>query len=110
MKPVRAGRLRFAVSIQSSTDTRNTLGEPVEVWATISSGDVQADIEPISAREYQSVQQIAAETTHRVTIRYLAGITAKHRVLYGSRVFDIMGVRNLEERGRVTELLCRERD
>lgn len=109
MRPVRAGRLRFAVLIQSSTDSTNSLGEPVESWATVSGGSVQADIEPISGREYQAVQQIAAETTHKVTIRYLSGITPKYRVLYGSRVFDILAVRDLEERGRVTELLCRER-
>ena len=82
----------------------------MESWGTITNGDVYADIESISAREYQAVQQIAPETTHKVTFRYLAGITAKHRVLYGSRVFDIMGVWNLEERGRVTKLLCRERE
>ena len=109
MRPVRAGRLRFAVTIEVSTDTTNTVGEPVESWATMSGGSVQADIEPISGREFQAVQQIASETTHKVTIRHLSGITPKHRVAYGSRYFDILAVRNLEERGRVTELLCRER-
>ena len=109
MKPIRAGRLRFAVTIQVTTDSTNSLGEPVESWATMTGGSVQADIEPISGREFQAVQMIAAETTHKVTIRYLSGVTPKHRVLYGSRVFDILAVRDVEERGRVMELLCRER-
>lgn len=109
MKPHSIGRRRFRISIQSSTDSTNSVGEPVESFSTVSNGTVWASIEPISGREYQAVQQIAAETTHKVTIRYLSGITPKYRVLYGSRVFDILAVRDVEERGRVTELLCRER-
>jgi SPP1 family predicted phage head-tail adaptor len=54
-------------------------------------------------------QQIAADLSHRVVIRYLAGVTPKHRVVHGSRTFDILMARNIEERGRFIELLCRER-
>jgi SPP1 family predicted phage head-tail adaptor len=109
MKPLRAGQLRRSVAIQATTDTRNSVGEPVESWATITGGTVWASLEPLTGREYQTAGVIAAEASHMVRIRYLANITPKHRVLFGSRVFDILGVRNIEERQRMTELFVRER-
>jgi SPP1 family predicted phage head-tail adaptor len=99
--------MRHPVTIQEAVESTNGVGETVETWTTLD--EVWASIEPISGREFQAVQQIAAETTHKVTIRYLAGVTPKHRVLFGSRVFDILAVRNVEEVGRITDLLCRER-
>lgn len=99
--------MRHPVTIQEVVETTNAIGEVAETWTTLS--EVWASIEPISGREFQVVQQIAAETTHKVSIRYLEGVTPKHRVLFGSRVFDILAVRNVEEVGRVMDLLCRER-
>jgi len=90
-------------------ETTNNTGEPVETWAEMAGGEVWAAIEPLSGREYLAVQQIAADLSHRVVIRYLAGVTPKHRVVHGSRTFDILMARNIEERGRFIELLCRER-
>jgi SPP1 family predicted phage head-tail adaptor len=110
MKPQRIGPLRNLVDVQEPVETTNDVGEPVETWAAITGGDdVWASIEPISGREFQVLQQIAAETTHKVILRYISGVTPKMRVLFGSRTLDILAVRNLEERGRYLELLCRER-
>ena len=46
--------------------------------------------------------------THRVKIRYRAGVTAKMRLTFGARVFNIRGVINAGERDRTLELLCEE--
>jgi head-tail adaptor len=43
-----------------------------------------------------------------VTMRYLAGITAQMRVLYGSRTFQIISVLNVDQRNRVLVLYCEE--
>lgn len=107
MKPPRIGRLRHLITVQEAVETTNSVGEVAETWTELD--QVWAAIEPISGREFQAVQQIAAETTHKVTIRFLEGVTAKHRVLFGSRVFDILAVRDVEELGRFMDLLCRER-
>ena len=32
-------------------------------------------------------------------MRYFAGLTASHRILFGTRVFQINALQNLEERG-----------
>ena len=42
-------------------------------------------------------------------MRFLAGITPAMRVACDGRVFDILHVANLEERGRETHLLVKER-
>jgi SPP1 family predicted phage head-tail adaptor len=103
---MRAGRLRHQITIQQSTPAQNAKGEPIDSWGTFAT--VWASIEPIGGGERFAADQVIADATHRVTIRYTAGVEPKMRVLFGSRVFDIREVRNLEERNRTMELTCRE--
>jgi head-tail adaptor len=41
----------------------------------------------------------------RVTIRYLAGVTTEMRVLFGTRVLQIVGIQDLDQRRRALVLL-----
>jgi SPP1 family predicted phage head-tail adaptor len=104
---VRAGQLRHRVTLQSPVVTTNTLGEElVTSWAD--EATVYASVEPLAVREYFASQQLAMETTHMVRLRGRSGIRPKWRVLHQDRVFDVQGVRDVEERGIETQLLCRE--
>jgi len=69
---------------------------------------MHASIEPISGREYFSAQTTQADVTHRINLRYVAGVKPKMRVKYGSRIFDILSVSNVDERNRELQLMCRE--
>jgi head-tail adaptor len=42
-------------------------------------------------------------------MRYVPGVTPKHRLLFGDRILEIESTLNLEERSRLLELLCKER-
>ena len=81
---MRAGNLRHLVTIQKLTTTRDSFGEPVESWTTFAT--VHAAVEPLSGREYWQAQQIAAETSLRVRIRYLAGLRPTMRIRHGRDV------------------------
>jgi SPP1 family predicted phage head-tail adaptor len=46
--------------------------------------------------------------SHRVTLRFIPGVTAKMRVNYGGRLLLIEAALNIEERNRELQLMCLE--
>ena len=104
---MRAGTLRHKVVIQKNTPTRDSYGAEVEAWADYAT--VWASIEPARGREFWESQQVNAEVTGKIRIRYLEGITPKMRVKHGSRIFEIISVINPEERNRELQLMVKER-
>lgn len=103
---MQAGKLRHEITIQSLTRTADEMGGGVDSWATFTTS--WASIEPAGSKERWFGQQIEANVTHRVRIRKQDGVTTKMRVLFGSRVFQIRGVQDFEERGIFLDLLCEE--
>ena len=101
-----AGSLRHRFVIKTAQEIENTFGEIVETPLTFAT--VWASIEPLSGRELFQAQQVQAEVTHRVRMRYLAGVTAKMTGLFGTREFQILSVINPEERNRELVLMCKE--
>ena len=88
---------------QSSTGQPNgTFADVITTWAAI---------EPVSGREYFNASGERAEVTHKIEVQAcseLADLKPKDRALYGSRVFNIRSVINVEERGRKLLLMCSE--
>lgn len=106
---LQAGKLRHLVTIQSPVSTKDDSGGPViSSWVNLSPETTYASIEPIGGRELWALQMANSLTTHRITIRYQQGITARCRVKYGDRYFQISAVLNVEERNRELQLLCTE--
>ena len=104
---MRAGRLRHRIVIQTMTDSVGSQGGLTEVPSTFA--QVPADIIPLTGSEAFRSQQVFPEATHRIELRYLAGVTPKMRVAYGTRIFDILIPLNLEERNRELHLIVKER-
>lgn len=90
MNPM-APRLRHRVTIEQVTETRDADGGVVTAWATLHS-KVPAEIVPLSGREFVAAQAAQAGITARLTIRYMAGITPKMRVVHGSDIYNIEAV------------------
>lgn len=107
---MRTGRLRRIVSIQAPTQTQTGTGATKTTsWSAIAGGaNVWADIDESPGKESLQAAQVNAKRPVTVTMRYLAGITAQMRVLYGSRTFQIIGPQNLDQRNRVLVLYCEE--
>lgn len=107
---MRAGKLRHRVTIQSASETQpdSNMGQPVESWSDFAT--VWAHVEPLHGRERMVAQERTAELDTRITIRYLSGVLAKMRVIYGSHTYDILAVINLDERDREMQLMCKEVD
>lgn len=109
---IKAGSLRDSVTIQNWLETQSEDGETVRTWPDEDAyrQDVWAKVEPISHRSMERLagSQLQQEVTHFVTLRYVSGLTTKHRIGFGDRVLEIIAVVNIEERNRVHELWCKE--
>ena len=104
---MRPGTLRHRVSIQYPVQTSDGMGGYTEEWAT--AAQRQAAIWPVSSRERLDALKLESEVTHRIRVRYLSGVTSKHRILFGSRAFNIIGAPiNHEERNIHLDILATE--
>jgi SPP1 family predicted phage head-tail adaptor len=99
------GRLRDRVTIQAASETRNAIGEVVQTWNTYA--ERWASVEGLSSREVLLSGQQQSEVTHRVRMRYVAGLTQQMRLVWRERVLEITSL--LEHANRTEhELLCVE--
>jgi SPP1 family predicted phage head-tail adaptor len=103
---VEAGRLRHRITFQEATETYNDVGEPVTTWANVKT--VWAEVKPIKGQEYWASQQVNAEVTHRVTVRYMDGLDSLMRIKFGDRYFSIEPPINPDERDIELQMLCKE--
>lgn len=107
MNPVPLSLMRERVEIQARTTAPDSYGQPIPTWATVAT--VWGKVEPLSGREAWQAQSVRPDVTHKVSVRYYAGLTPKHRFrVDGTRVFSIEAVLDIEDRHRVMECMCKE--
>lgn len=100
------GKLRHRITIQTKTRTKTDTGGYEETWSDLAS--CWAEVVPGSGREMLSADQKSHRVTHRITIRARSDVRPFMRVSFDNRLMDILGVVELEERGRWTQLSCEE--
>jgi len=106
---MRAGNLRHKISFQEQTNTSDGMLGFSITWANISGlGSVPASITAIKSNEIIESLKLELKITHKIKCRYHAGITAKHRILFGSRTFNIVSIINPGERNISLEFLAIE--
>lgn len=101
-----AGDLRHRVELQAASTTRDRVGGLVTTWATLAT--VWAKVEPMSARESWWRQQMNAAAAWKISLRYRADLTTKHRIVYDGRTFEVRGVTDPDQGKRYLELACDE--
>lgn len=95
---MKTGNLRHYITIEQQTETFNSEGELVTTWTTYK--NVWAEILPLVGREFWASKQVNSETTGKLRIRYIAGVTPKMRIKFGSRILNITGIVNTEEKNK----------
>lgn len=104
---MRIGPLRHRLAIQNSVASQDEYGDDsVRTFSTDET--VWGSVEPLSGRELLNAQQVQAETTHRIRIRYTTNATSESRILFKSRTFEIVSLINWLEKNCRLELLCKE--
>jgi SPP1 family predicted phage head-tail adaptor len=107
---MRGGKLRRVVTIQQPTVAQTVTGNPRPSWANLTGAvNIYAQIEENTGREQIVAGQVNPQRPVTLRIRYIAGITAQMRVIFGARTLQIASVVNINERDRELELTCLER-
>lgn len=91
-----SGKLRNFITIQQNTITYDSYNDPVETPSTVTTA--WAAIITTGGREFYAAQKLYAETSAVFEIRHTAAITVKMRILYGTRIFQILGINDVDER------------
>lgn len=102
------GRLRHRIELlryEVYQDPRS--GAIKEDWVPVAKR--WATVEPVRGQERWAAQQVQAEVTHRIYMRYMPGVTPDMKIRFRGREFDIYFVRNIDERNEMLEILATER-
>jgi SPP1 family predicted phage head-tail adaptor len=103
---MQSGKLRESITIQQKTDVVSDSGEVVATWTTYASAF--ADIRTPSGREFFGQDKFNATASHVVTVRWNAGITPAMRVLWGSRILNIIYINEDRQHANMMQLNCME--
>lgn len=109
--PPESGELRRRVTFQARSVGQDSAGGLLATW--YDAFTVYAKIDPLSGRELLAAQVVHAETTHEVWVRYRAELAnpataTRYRITLGTRVFNILGALDLEERRQWIVCQCSE--
>jgi SPP1 family predicted phage head-tail adaptor len=98
---INPGELRHRVQIQVGTSTPDSMGQKKVTWSTV--WTCWAGIRSLTQREVDQQNQVTAQSSHMVTVRYTnqATFQAGMRVLFGSQTYLIQGVSNPDQRNRL---------
>jgi len=103
---MQAGQLRKRITIQRRALAQDTFGGQSSTWTDWQT--VWAQISPASGSEVMAAQAVHERISHTVSMRYIDGVTAAMRIVYKDRFFNIVLVRNVDERSRQLEILAVE--
>jgi len=101
------GKMNKRVVVQTATEVRDAVGEPIRTWADTAT--VWAQIEPLSGRELLMGEQVTSEATVRVWLRYRT-LTTANRLTEGGDTYEIQSVRNVNSHDRLLECMCKVLD
>lgn len=104
---IQAGRLRTRVDIQQTIRTPDRAGGFTQNWSTLTT--VWAEILPLSGKEVFEQMKSQSNISHKVTIRYRAGVTGVMRLKVGGTLYLIRAILNPRNMNESLELYCEEK-
>ena len=96
------GELNTELSLQQSMTVYDETGGFAESWTEMAV--LFAKIEPVSAKATFEADQTAETVTHRITMRWMAGVASGMRFAKSERLFEISTVHDPDETARY--LVC----
>lgn len=104
----RPGNLRHRLVLEQLAETSDGGGGFTQSWTEVA--ELWAAIRPISGSEQVESGRMAGTITHELVLRYRTGVVPAMRFRNGARVFQVLAVINVDERGVWLKCLCEERD
>lgn len=101
------GKRRQRVVIQQVTRTPDGAGGFSQSWSTFAT--IWADVEERSGSQVFFSESLQKRVTHKITARYLDGVTTDMRVLYQTtRLLQVQWTRNPDGRKKEIEIWAEE--
>jgi len=108
---VKTGFLSERILIQQRTSVAKTGGGRTVTWSDVKS--VWAWVKPMNATQRAMASQLEDKVTHTIIIRYDPSLKLPDkdkRIKYGTRIFVIRGLIDIEEDNRFYEINALETD
>ena len=102
---LRVGAMRERITIQTPTETVDSIGQTNRTWAALYSNE-PARYDPISGGETLRGKQVEAGVTAVFTIHKRDSITSTMRVVHGSTTYGISYINPVDGGNRYLELRC----
>ncbi|HSQ97991.1 MAG TPA: phage head closure protein [Rickettsiales bacterium] len=99
-------RLNKRIVIQEKSNTSDGFGGYEESWSDLKT--LWAEIKPISNFDDFEANQIGERISYIITIRYYDSLTTQHRIKYGDRIFNIIGIINPLENNQTMQIEAEE--
>jgi SPP1 family predicted phage head-tail adaptor len=95
-----ASMLRTPVQFQRLVRTADGAGGFTQTWRNLQGAPTRAQVKSMSGNERFASARVEATATHKVTIRYFAGLTEADAVVFGGRRANIRFINNVEQGDR----------
>jgi SPP1 family predicted phage head-tail adaptor len=111
---VNSGKYRHVVTFQKMGENKSSYGGNARNNNTnwMDAKQMRVGIFPISGKDIFEKEYVNSEITHKIHVRYdpTFVIDSSMRILFGSRIFDIISPPiNYQEKNVELQLLCKER-
>ena len=93
--------------LQRMTMTSDGAGGRAEAWTTIYS-NMPCRIQPMGGSERSIYRTEGVEATDKIFVQPDYTFTEKDRIYFGTRIFELLLVRNIDEMNHHQELVARE--
>jgi SPP1 family predicted phage head-tail adaptor len=100
------GELRHRLVLEQPVEGADGAGGVTRSYATVTM--LWAAVVPVAARGAVGAADVGANVTHRILIRSGPGVTTRHRLREGPRIYRILALRDQDGSGRFVEIAAEE--
>lgn len=103
---MRNGQNRHKIEFMSISEVQDEFGGVTLAETRI--GYAMAEIKPVSGGERFMSNQVFTDVSSVIRCHYVAGITSKHTIKFGTRKFNILNSQNKDERNIELIIIAKE--
>ncbi len=102
------GHLRHRVTLEASAAAPDGAGGATKTWSALA--ELWCAIRDIGGNEHYEAGGLKGSVTHLLTLRPHPDLAPARRLRHGTRVFEILALRNADVLTDRVTALCEERD
>ena len=100
------GKLRHRLILKHKAEARSAAGGVT--YTPTAYVTVSGSVRSLTGREIINAAQTEAQIDHMIVIRRRSDVKLNDQVEHLTRTFEVLAVKDVDERHKVTQLMCRE--